>query len=78
MGLMDWFNSLLGRKETEDIKLEPDNVKEFEKNEDVEKDLVCEVKEAPKEEPKEDIVIPVKTVAKARAKAKKKSKKRKK
>ena len=76
MGLIEWFNSLLGKKEPNEIKLEPDDVKEFEKNEDVEKDLVGEDKEVPKEEPAEDIIVPVKTV-RAKPKAKKKSKKRK-
>ena len=52
MGLLDWLNSFLGKKEENDIKLEPDGVKEFENNEDIQTDIKETV-----EEPKEEIVI---------------------
>ena len=76
MGLMDWLNSFLGKKEENDIKLEPDGVKEFENNEDV-KEAVEPVKEEAK--PDEEVVIedvkPVRAAKKAKSKSKKKGKK---
>ncbi|MCX6773603.1 MAG: hypothetical protein NTY68_01225 [Candidatus Micrarchaeota archaeon] len=80
MGLMDWLNSFLGRKEENEIKLEPDGVKEFESNEEIQTDIK-ETLEEPK--PEEDAVMeemkqakPVKASrAKARSKSRKKGKK---
>jgi len=76
---MDWLNSFLGRKEEKDIKLEPDGVKEFENNEDIQSDIK-EAVEVPKAE--EPLVIeginepkPAKA-AKARPKAKAKKRKK--
>jgi hypothetical protein len=74
MGLMDWLNSFLGRKEENDIKLEPDGVKEFESNEDIQ----TEIKETAMEEPKpEEIVMEeAKPVKASRARAKSKTRKK--
>ena len=74
MGLMDWLNSFLGKKEETDIKLEPDGVKEFESNEDIQ----TEIKETAMEEPKpEEIVMEeAKPVKASRARAKSKTRKK--
>jgi hypothetical protein len=70
MGLIEWFKSLFGKKEPSEIKLEPDDVTEFEKNEDVERDMIGEEKAPPKEEQSEDVIVPIKPAAKPKAKKK--------
>jgi hypothetical protein len=78
MGLLDWLNSFLGKKEESEIKLEPDGVKEFESNEEIQTDIK-ETLEEPK--PEEAVVIeemqakPVKA-SRPRAKAKSRSRKK--
>jgi hypothetical protein len=80
MGLIEWFRSLFGKKEPGEIKLEPDDVTEFEKNEDVERDMSGESKAPKEEEQSEDVIVPIApaTKAKPKPKAKKKPKKGKK
>jgi hypothetical protein len=81
MGLMDWLNSFLGRKEENEIKLEPDGVKEFESNEDIQDEIKETIQEEPK--PEKDAVMeemkqakPVKaSKARARSRSRKKGKK---
>jgi len=78
MGLMDWLNSFLGRKEENDnIKLEPDGVKEFESNEEIQADIKGTLEEPNAEEATVIEGIRQAKPAKAsRAKAKSKSRKK--
>jgi hypothetical protein len=72
---MDWINSFLGKKDSSDIKLEPDGVNEFDKGMDAE----AEIKDAPTQEPQIEAIVqePVAPAArKAKSASRKKTKKK--